>query len=255
MPSYAKSLIFKSVNSLLIIGDEIQANRHSHHALQVSISLESPFKLFCGGKDGLYEGVIIGPDIEHSLNTLQGRQALLLLDPELSAVKGLIQQLQKDNGFFEIDITTLIALRALINNLLSPEETIHHPIEGLINLLAHTNMPQTTEPRIEKIIHYIAQAPLKQASIDELAQVVNLSSSRLAHLFKQEVGIPIRRYLLWQRLLAASIMGSSGMSLTQAAHQAGFTDSSHFTRTFKSMFGLHPSSIIKHSQLFKTSDK
>lgn len=251
MPLAAKNIIFKSVNSLLIIGDEIQASSHSHHALQVSIALDTPFKLVCTGQNGLYEGVIIGPDIKHSLSGLQGRQALLLLDPELSSVKGIINQLKQGCGFFEISTDTLKSLRSIIEKILNNHELNTQPIERLLALLTDVHVPQLSEPRVEKVIQYIAQAPLKQASIDELAKLVNLSSSRLAHLFKQEVGIPIRRYLLWHRLLAASVVASSGTSLTQAAHEAGFTDSSHFTRTFKSMFGIHPSAIIKHSQLLQ----
>ena len=254
MPLTTKNIIFKSVNSLLIIGDEIEASTHSHHALQVSIALDTPFKFVCAEQSGLYEGVIIGPDIEHSLSGLKGRQALLLLDPELSSVKELIQKLKKGDGFLEINSGTLNSLRLIIAEVLSNVELSIQPIEQLLALLTNVHIQQLSEPRIERIIQYISQAPLKQASIDELANLVNLSSSRLAHLFKQEVGIPIRRYLLWHRLLAASVFASSGMSLTQAAHQAGFTDSSHFTRTFKSMFGIHPSSIIKHAQFLHASD-
>jgi AraC-like DNA-binding protein len=31
-----------------------------------------------------------------------------------------------------------------------------------------------------------------------------------------------------------------GASLTQCAHIAGFVDSSHFTKTFKNVFGIYP---------------
>jgi AraC-like DNA-binding protein len=38
------------------------------------------------------------------------------------------------------------------------------------------------------------------------------------------------------------------MSLTEAADAAGFADSAHFSRTFRAMFGLTPSQILKRSK-------
>ncbi|GAB4566709.1 MAG: hypothetical protein Tsb007_39930 [Rhizobacter sp.] len=34
-------------------------------------------------------------------------------------------------------------------------------------------------------------------------------------------------------------------SWTQAAHEAGFSDSAHLTRTFKRMFGLNPAALVQ----------
>jgi AraC-like DNA-binding protein len=39
-----------------------------------------------------------------------------------------------------------------------------------------------------------------------------------------------------------------GVSLTTAAHEAGFADSAHLSRTFKHMFGLTPSELFKNNQ-------
>jgi AraC-like DNA-binding protein len=266
MPLLTKHLIYKSVNSLLIVGNEIAAKAHSHHALQISISLDQPFLFECDEASGEFQGVIIDADISHSLYGVKGCYALLLLDPELLQAKRILKYYSNDKGFSEIEESTLEPVRRFINLLLSNQDVITDPIERLMSILSHNMSSQKIEPRITSLINYIEQKEHKMANIGELAQQVQLSPSRLAHLFKQEVGIPIRRYLLWQRLLDActyaSVHGhtdSSGniiinVSLTDAAHQAGFTDSSHFSRTFKSMFGIHPSNVIKNSHLIITEE-
>lgn len=70
------------------------------------------------------------------------------------------------------------------------------------------------------------------------------SASRLRHLFVAETSVPYRRHRIWTRLENALALALSGRSLTEAAHEAGFSDSSHFTRAFRDMFGLPPSAVV-----------
>ena len=80
----------------------------------------------------------------------------------------------------------------------------------------------------------------------EVAARVGVSTSRLTHLFTDQVGIPLRRYVLWLRLQIAITRVQAGDDLTDAAHAAGFADSAHLTRTCRDMFGLPPSLPSRH---------
>jgi AraC family transcriptional regulator len=60
----------------------------------------------------------------------------------------------------------------------------------------------------------------------------------VSHLFVEQTGLPFRTYLLWLRLTKAVESMAAGASLTEAAHEAGFADSAHFSRTFRRMFGV-----------------
>lgn len=84
-----------------------------------------------------------------------------------------------------------------------------------------------------------------------LAGTVYLSPSRFMHLFSEQIGIPVRKYVLWQRLKQALLALADGRSITEAAHEAGFTDSPHMNRTFKAMFGITPSKIFKNSRFIQ----
>lgn len=67
----------------------------------------------------------------------------------------------------------------------------------------------------------------------------------MAHLFRDELGLPFRPYVLWLRLMRAAELASQGLSLTDAAHGAGFCDSAHFSRVCRRMFGIAPSDFTR----------
>ena len=79
----------------------------------------------------------------------------------------------------------------------------------------------------------------------ELGECAGLSASRFLHLFKAETGVPLRRYRIWNRMGAAVRACGEGLSLTEAAHAAGFASSAHFSSAFREMFGMMPSDLLK----------
>jgi AraC-like DNA-binding protein len=55
----------------------------------------------------------------------------------------------------------------------------------------------------------------------------------------------VRPYLRWLRLARALQAAARGLSLTDAAHEAGFADAAHFTRTMRRHFGVTPGSMLR----------
>ncbi len=144
-----------------------------------------------------------------------------------------------------IDEPRLIrAFTALHRAALAPE-TVYARLDRILNppeLAARTDFH--IDARVLATIQRIKRSAPENLSVDELAAQVDLSSSRLASLFKQQVGIPIRRYRLWRRLYQSTISLARGMSLTDAALDAGFTDSAHFSRTYRAILGMRPSAAF-----------
>ncbi|MNY50891.1 Arabinose operon regulatory protein [compost metagenome] len=87
--------------------------------------------------------------------------------------------------------------------------------------------------------------------IKELADAIHISPSRLIHLFTDHVGIPIRKYILWRKMLTTLHKLMETENLTVAAIDGGFYDSPHFNRTFKKMFGISPLLLRQNSQIIQ----
>lgn len=113
------------------------------------------------------------------------------------------------------------------------------------------NSPKKYDPRIQDVLDFIAHQPEQATNTKQLMNVAHLSESRLLHLFKSEIGLPIRNYIQWYRLQMALRHIQAGYNLTQAAYQAGFSDQAHFSRVSVKMLGIPPSSFIKHSKFIK----
>ena len=100
------------------------------------------------------------------------------------------------------------------------------------------------DSRVEKAVLLIKENYADNISVRDIAEQVNLSEPRLMQLFKQIVGISIRRYRLWHRIYVTAVKMESGLSVTEAALEVGFSDCAQFSRAFKEIGGLKPSDIL-----------
>ena len=98
------------------------------------------------------------------------------------------------------------------------------------------------DDRILNAIEYLDENFDKVVSLEEIASISFLSKSRFLHLFKEKTNINFRRYQLWNKIVKSLPLLAQN-SITTTAHQSGFTDSSHYTRTFKETFGITPKFI------------
>jgi transcriptional regulator GlxA family with amidase domain len=120
---------------------------------------------------------------------------------------------------------------------------------SIIAKLSPFDVPSEMDPRIEQSIDWIRSGREKGILVRDIAAEVDLSESRFSHLFSENLRVPVRRYLLWLRLRdALHMMGSVG-NLTEAAHTAGFSDSAHLSRSFRSALGIAPSDLVRHSRV------
>jgi len=95
--------------------------------------------------------------------------------------------------------------------------------------------------RIELVITRIESDSVSNQDLKQLGALVNLSSSRLRHLFKQETGTTPTHYLKTLRVRKAELLlRTTFLSIKEVASKVGINSSSHFVREFKKMYGTTP---------------
>lgn len=99
--------------------------------------------------------------------------------------------------------------------------------------------------RIEVVISKIESDP-GACQLSELAGLVNLSPSRLRHLFRQEVGTTPGQYLKTARLIKGEqLLRTTFFSIKEIIHQLGLMSHAHFVREFRKGYGMSPTSYRK----------
>jgi AraC-like DNA-binding protein len=101
--------------------------------------------------------------------------------------------------------------------------------------------------RIEVVVRQLENSSHQQIGIEDMAKLVNLSPSRLAHLFKSETKLSIQQYVTQLRLTKAKQqLESNFLSIKEIAASVGFCSVSRFVASFKNLVGTTPSQYRKH---------
>jgi AraC family transcriptional regulator len=192
-------------------------------------------------------GVIVRPDVVHSYNGNGAVGAMIFVDPESAEGVWLKTSLRDDITIVpEPRIARCAA--ALWTFLESPLESVEigSLIRNCIHALCAGAPPsRRLDGRVTKVLAAIRASDELRISIEDAAAMAFLSPSRFAHLFKQQVGLPFRRYMLWRKLTRAMLVIGRERTISTAAHGADFADAAHLTRTFYQMFGLPPSVMMR----------
>jgi AraC-like DNA-binding protein len=101
------------------------------------------------------------------------------------------------------------------------------------------------DQRITTVLRHIHASDDLRISLDTAAGIAFLSPSRFTHLFREQVGLPFSRYMLWRKLTRAMLAISSERTIADAAQAADFADAAHLTRTFYQMVGMAPSVLMQ----------
>lgn len=195
-------------------------NVHSmfcHHGVKRSLTL-----------DGFYAYLILEPGNPYG-HILQNRMTPLAND--------LYVNIDEINAFQSVFKTVLLQKPPIA-------EVKQYLDELIINEQHRFYVDNMVDKRVLSIMNVIKQDPIRTFTVEELAQTIHLSPSRLMGLFKGETGMTIGQYNALRKLIYAYYLIAKGQNLSQAAKTAGFYDDSHLAKTSKKFIGILPSTLF-----------
>jgi AraC-like DNA-binding protein len=191
-------------------------------------------------------GVLVAPSLPQQVQTINGDVVALKIDAETDAYRRIAGRF-RDGPVYALPERTIHELSAragpwLKGAAFSPSRLFALAID-LLGDPADTG--NRVDARVERVCDLLKGSFKAAPSVAHLAEQVGLSEGRLIHLFTKQTGVPLSRYISWLRLRHVVYVYMLTNSLTEAAYEAGFADSAHLSRSFRSEFGLRPSSLLR----------
>lgn len=204
----------------LISGSGGATRPHAHYAHQVLLALDEPLRLLVEGQPVSGRMLLVESMRLHALVDASQPMVAVYAEPLAFSLDNLRTALDHAGPDLQVLAERLLA---------APRQVL--------------------DPRIAKALQAVDALLAEKVSAAALAQQACLSLSQLERLFGEQVGLSVRRLVLWRRLRLALALAMAGEPLTHAAHAAGFADAAHFSRTVRSTFGVRADHTLRHLRL------
>lgn len=197
-------------------------------------------------------GVLLGPSSRRQGLRIAGadmREAVWILDvaPGTLQHRGLLDVLQR-RPEARLSSAQLGRLQPLF--AAQAEQPVLPPAQAqalhaqAVDALLPERASRPLDPRVVQVLQMLGERCLDEIEISELAASVELSESRLRSLVRRELASNLVQVSRWSAAWQTMLHWQPGMTLTDAAHAAGFHDLPHANRTANQMFGLSPSRAL-----------
>ena len=163
-----------------------------------------------------------------------------LSNEQMTHLVELFQALErnKDDGSFGSDIRQITALLEL---LLWVAPALHASSAG-------EAIQNKDFMRVSPILDYIRARLSEPLTLDQIAGEFFISKHYLCRIFKSATGFSVMEYIIYSRVLMVRQLLQQGVSVQQAGELSGFSDNSHFIRTFGHLTGVTPGRYAKEYQ-------
>ena len=244
--------IFWDVDRITILTDTMDASIHRHAMMQFFVCTEGKLNIKVGKEHPDAKCILVNKNVKHAFNADKRICLTTIIEP--ASDLGLALDILLDNkDYYIVDESTV---ETLISKVLCLKE---HPckdyymelmdgISGSFGILpSHTPL----DDRIVSFLEMLEHCNCDDHSIEEYAGKLCISSSRLSHLFSEQVGIPLKKYLILHQLEKTFEEILQGESITKASMDAGFVSPSHFAGVVKNLMGLPARRGVKDSVFLK----
>lgn len=235
---------------LLQLSDGVANNQHRHFGAFLLLAPDAPIEVNIETSPApqtrvVGQAILVAPNAWHHLDARGSRVATLVLGPDHPWFGYVLPAL---NGA----AAASFPLARLTGNvdwdrIFAGEEdcaTMHRFIEVALAAMTDRKFePHMLDTNISVVVDLLNSSDATIVDPAELASAVGLTAVTLMRRFKRQLGVRIREYVLWRRLINAIPLLAEHRTLTEVAHRAGFYDQSHLSRTARRMFDLQPSSV------------
>ncbi|MEU4311320.1 helix-turn-helix domain-containing protein [Nocardia sp. NPDC024068] len=220
------------------LGPSLGLDAHSTAIPSLGVGVDAPFRVgVAAAPDITTRSFLFRARVTHHLVESRGTMLFCFFDPTSARLSRCLGGMTRTAGAYPY------AHRRedeLVERCRAPEPDI----EGLLEA-ASIPLPTLRDDRIAATAAAIRADPAGPHRASDSAHVVGLSTSYFLRTFAAQTGTSFRRYVQWARMVRVARSFAAGHDMTRAAIDAGFASPSHFSDTFRAMFGLTPTAFTR----------
>jgi AraC-like DNA-binding protein len=246
--------IFLWKNRTLCLGPSSSLLPRVYGSVAMHIGLYRPFKIRIKGYPFVNcRCVIVPPNMIHEVDFEGSIDGKMFIERDSDDFLYLHQRfpfMENQLTFFD-DPETIECFQWIYEENACKSE-IKAALDTLLEYGKHS-LSLSIDPRIQKVINLTKSEPDRNFTQEYLASVADLSVSRFLHLFKENIGVPYRRFRIWKRLADATSYMNQTDNMSRSALDAGFSDVAHFSHRYKETYGVNPALVFRHVTRFEVS--
>ncbi len=244
--------IYWDSDKISIITDQIAAVQHKHCTMQLFLSVEQELAIRVREQPISCKCIVVNRNIPHSFSTENSIHFSMIIEPTASIAEQL-DEIMCGKEYQVFDHQNIAQLQQSLLHFIDSEgiDEYQNFIIQLYKFLGLKEHHKIYDDRIKELLHEIEQCNCDTHLVASFADKVALSPSRLSHLFKEQVGIPLKSYIQFHQMQKAFLTLFNGKNITEAAMLAGFDTPSHFAAVTKRMMGMPASISLKDSVFLK----
>lgn len=219
-----------------------EPEKHKHLLSHIIIGVSHKVRCIVNQYEFEAEGICIDSDVLHTACAEEGEVLICLFDKTSLFAGELSHRYLKGQNYALLDGETVQKIRRTwldTRSLSAVDRTI-------TDVLGIEDFSFSMDERIQNALETLKSYESVEAdTIRLLAADAGISVSRFSHLFKENVGIALRRYLTLEKIRKSYIHLLKSGNITDAAMMAGFDSPSHLAATCKRMFGISLTDFMK----------
>ena len=223
---------------ITVLPKNIVAKPHKHFMLQLFIKKDKAFDIIIENKKVSGKYILVASDIYHELKTSSNIDFFMLFDESSFIAEELKKKYLRDDVVCTLPLDDIY--KEIFEFVEKPDEISYKYFVS--SLLKRLSIKQCQEKiydeRIKQVVEILNESKTLDETVEKIAKRIHISSSHLSHLFKKEVGVPLKSYMLLIKLQKAYTYLESGYSITETAQMAGFYSSSHLADVNQKMMGM-----------------
>ncbi len=217
---------------------------HTHLAVHLIVGFGVDLHCIVNENSFKAKAIIIASDVPHTVYSDSGEMLVFLFDPASRYANELERSCLHGESFFCPEEEQVRKINALWQENKNSLVKADRAILGCLGLTKADDL--RLDDRISEALAILKEMEeVPEDAVGFLCERVFLSKSRLSHLFKENLGISLSRYLAWEKMRKGYICFQKYGNITDAALMAGFDSPSHFAATCKRMFGISFSEYSK----------